>query len=159
MDGLSIRRAETRDIPALSALLYQVELIHHRGRPDLFRGPAAKYSRDELAVLLADETTPIFVCTDKSDVVLGYVFCRFKQHVNDDVMTDVKSLYIDDFCVEETCRGRGVGTLLIEHAKHFARETGCYNLTLNVWAFNESAIAFYEKSGLRPQKIGMETIL
>ena len=41
----------------------------------------------------------------------------------------------------------------------FARESGCYNVTLNVWSCNEGAMRFYEKMGLVPQKIGMEKIL
>ena len=52
-----------------------------------------------------------------------------------------------------------MGSALYEYVKDFAREQGCYNLTLNVWALNEGARRFYEKCGLRPQKIGMETIL
>ena len=41
----------------------------------------------------------------------------------------------------------------------FAKASGCYNVTLNVWSCNESAMKFYEKCGLVPQKVGMEVIL
>ena len=91
--------------------------------------------------------------------VVGYAFCIFQQRLNDNILTDIKSLYIDDLCVDEACRGQHVGSALYEYVKDFAREQGCYNLTLNVWALNEGARRFYEKCGLRPQKIGMETIL
>lgn len=43
--------------------------------------------------------------------------------------------------------------------QQYAKEQGCYNVTLNVWACNESARCFYEHCGLVPQKIGMEKIL
>ena len=74
-------------------------------------------------------------------------------------MTDIKTLYIDDLCVDEKFRGKGVGKELYEAALSLAKEKGCYNLTLNVWSCNESAIHFYESMGLIPQKIGMEMIL
>ena len=43
--------------------------------------------------------------------------------------------------------------------KKFAKEQGCYNVTLNVWECNPSARKFYEKAGLKPYKTGMEVIL
>lgn len=74
-------------------------------------------------------------------------------------MTDIKTLYIDDLCVDETMRGHHIGRMLYEAALDFAREHGCYNLTLNVWSCNENAMNFYQSCGLKPQKVGMEIIL
>lgn len=156
---MAIRTAQERDIPRLLSLLTQVDMVHHRGRPDLFKGPATKYTDQELRELLKDETRPIFVWTDENDTVMGYAFCIFQQHIKDNVMTDILTLYIDDLCVDESVRGSHIGTKLYNHVLSFAREKGCYNVTLNVWAFNESALKFYQKRGLKAQKIGMETIL
>lgn len=156
---MAIRTAQEKDIPRLLALLTQVDMVHHGGRPDLFRGPATKYTEQELRELLKDGRRPVFVWTDENDTVMGYAFCIFQRHIGDHVLTDILTLYIDDLCVDETARGRHIGTQLYEHVLSFAREKGCYNVTLNVWAFNEDALAFYRKRGLRPQKIGMEKIL
>ena len=71
----------------------------------------------------------------------------------------MRTLYIDDICVDETCRGQNVGKILYEHIHQFAKEMKFYNITLNVWSCNPSAKKFYEKMGLRPQKICMETII
>ena len=155
----AVRKAENRDIPNILRLLVQVDMVHHNGRPDLFKGPAVKYTEEQLRMILTDPDTPVFVRTDEADRVLGYVFGIFKQYKNDNILTDIRTLYIDDLCVDEAARGRGVGKTLYEFAVQFARETGCYNLTLNVWALNEGARRFYEKCGLVPQKYGMETIL
>ena len=92
-------------------------------------------------------------------MVLGYAFCIFQQHINDNILTDIKTLYIDDLCVDENIRGRHIGKQLYEAVLAFAREQGCYNVTLNVWSLNEPARKFYESCGLKPQKVGMETIL
>jgi len=139
-----IRRAIEKDIPRLGALLEQVNLVHHRGRPDLFK-LGKKYTDGELAAILTDQKKPILVWTDESDTVCGYAFCVYQQHVGSNLMTDVKTLYIDDLCVDETLRGRHIGKELYDAVLAMARENGCYNVTLNVWSCNESAMRFYEK--------------
>ena len=116
-------------------------------------------SFSELLELLSDERYYILVCAGECDEVLGYCFCIYQQHVDNSILTDIKTLYIDDLCVDEAQRGRHIGKELYEAAVAHARESGCYNLTLNVWSCNASATRFYESCGLKPQKIGMELIL
>lgn len=156
--NITVRRAEPRDIPAILRLLVQVNMVHHNGRPDLFKGPTTKYTADELAAILADDETPVFVCVDAHDAVLGHGFCVM-QHAGGQLMVEHDTLYIDDICVEETARGMGVGRALYAHILDYARARGCYNVTLNVWSCNPGAMAFYERLGMRPYKVGMEQLL
>ena len=156
---MNVRRAKEQDIPALLRLLVQVNLVHHNARPDLFKGPATKYTAEELKPLLADDRRPVFVCTDEADTVLGYAFCVMQEHPDDHILTNIRTLYLDDLCVEETARGRHVGKTLFDFVRDYAKEIGCYNLTLNVWSCNPSALRFYECMGMVPQKIGMELTL
>lgn len=155
---MNIRRAQIKDIPEIHELLAQVDMVHHVGRPDIFK-IGNKYNDDELPAIIADDNRPIFVATDEEDKTLGYAFCIFKQILNDNVLTDIKTLYIDDLCVFENLRGQHIGKELYEFCKNYAKKNGCYNLTLNVWSCNESAQRFYESVGMKPQKTGMETIL
>jgi ribosomal protein S18 acetylase RimI-like enzyme len=153
-----IRRAKEKDISKIGDLLSQVDLVHHNGRPDIFK-IGRKYSDDELKILLKDESRPILVSVDENDDVMGYCFCIFQQHIDNSVLTDIKTLYIDDLCVDEKLRGKHIGKELYEAAVKLAKDNDCYNLTLNVWSCNESAMRFYESCGLTPQKVGMEVIL
>ena len=154
-----IRRAENKDIPGLNKLLHQVLMVHHNGRPDLFKANVTKYTDEELTEIIKDETKPIFVAVDENEDVLGYCFCIHQQSLNNNILTDIKTLYIDDLCVNEINRGQHIGTALYEYVVQWAKENHYYNITLNVWSLNESAIKFYQKLGLLPQKIGMEKIL
>lgn len=154
-----IRRAENKDIPKIHELLVQVCMVHHAGRPDLFKKGARKYSDEQLEGLLADDSRPVFVAVDDAGTVAGYVFCIFEEHINDNVLYDMKTLYIDDLCVDEGRRGQHIGRQLYDYAAAFAKENGCYNLTLNVWSKNPAAMKFYESCGLVPQKIHMEAVL
>ena len=153
-----IRFAQEKDIPKIGDLLCQVDLVHHQGRPDLFK-IGRKYTDEELKIVLQDSTRPILVAVDDADRVLGYCFCMLQQHIDDHVLTDVKTLYMDDLCVDAACRGQHIGKGLYEAAVDLAKRLDCYNLTLNVWSCNPSAQRFYESLGMSPQKIGMEQIL
>ena len=156
---MNIRKATHSDIPSLLRLLSQVLDVHHKGRPDLFKGGAVKYTAEELRTLLADPMRPVFVSENEDGYITGYCFGIFQQHLDNNILTDIKTLYIDDLCIDETCRGQHIGTALYNYMKDFAKAEGCYNVTLNVWALNEGAIDFYKALGMKTQKIGMEEIL
>lgn len=156
---MEIRRAKSTDIDGLNKLLLQVLMVHHNGRPDLFKPNAKKYTDEELKEIIADDKKPIFVAVDEREEVLGYAFCVFQQHLNSNIFTDIKTLYIDDLCVDEEKRGMHIGKQLYEYVVEFAKQNSCYSVTLNVWSCNESAMKFYESCGLVPQKVGMEAIL
>lgn len=155
---MNIRRAAHGDMDKIKDLLLQVLTVHHNGRPDLFKANCRKYNDDELKNLIEDDTRPIFVGEDNG-IVKGYAFCIIKESKGDNVLCDMKTLYIDDLCVDEGCRGQGVGRTIYEYVKNYAKEIGCYNLTLNVWSCNPPAEKFYKSCGLRPQKTTMETVL
>ena len=150
-----IRLATEHDIPGLLHLLRQVGQVHHEIRPDIFRDGALKYDENALAELLRDENRPVFVSA-RDNQILGYCFC-IRRGFGDSVMVPRKEIYIDDLCVDETCRGQGIATALYRHVCTWAKEEeGCAFLTLNVWNGNDSAMAFYEKMGMRPRSITMD---
>lgn len=156
---MTVRRAQLKDISKINDLLMQVCLVHRDGRPDLFKSGAKKYTDAELAEIILDDSRPVFVAADENDAVTGYAFCVFQQHYGHNILTDIKTLYIDDLCVDGLLRGRHIGKTLYEAVLKFAKEHGCYNVTLNVWSCNEAALGFYKSCGLVPQKICMEKIL
>lgn len=153
-----IRLACDKDIDDILRLLVQVNMVHHIARPDIFNGPATKYTKEELLKLLKDPKRPIFVYDDNNHVI-GYAFCIHQHHPNDNILTDIKTLYIDDLCVDENSRGKHIGHKLYDYVIDYAKKNGYYNVTLNVWNGNERALRFYESLGLTVQKIGMEKIL
>ncbi len=156
---MTIRKAKNSDLEGIKSLLLQVLTVHHNGRPDIFKAGCRKYTDEQILEIIADEKTPVLIAADEEDRVMGYAFCIFQQHIDSNILTDIRTLYIDDLCVDENIRGQHIGSTLYNAVLDFARENGCYNVTLNVWSCNESAMRFYEKMELVPQKIGMEKIL
>ncbi len=154
-----IRRANIEDMEGINSLLRQVLYVHHVDRPDIFKAQGKKYRDEELEAIIKDDRTPLFVAVDEQGRVLGHCFCVINQVEDHSSLVDAKNLYIDDLCIDESARGQHIGKEMYEFALEFARSIGCYNVTLNVWAKNESALKFYEKMGLSVQKFGMEKIL
>ena len=102
-----VRKAGKKDIQAIIELLHQVDMVHHVIRPDLFKPNTTKYNEQELEALLDDESKPIFVFDDGQ--VLGHAFCMVTEVKDDKLLQNIKTLYIDDICVNEKARGQHVG--------------------------------------------------
>lgn len=157
---MNIRRAVASDLTGINKLLFEVEDIHRRGRPDLFRPGAKKYSDEELLILFKDDSAPVFVAVDEeSGTVLGYAFCKLEVHEGEHAMLDRRTLYLDDLCVDESQRGKHIGRSLYDFVLEYARSLGCYNVTLHAWECNPKAIAFYRHLGMKPLYTALETIL
>ena len=154
-----IRRAEEHDADGVLKLLSQVLEIHAKIRPDIFVPGTTKYSREEVHEIFKNDMTPVYVAVDEQDRVMGYAFCVIKSQPASANLVPFTSIYIDDLCVDTRERGKHLGEALFNHVKEEARRLGCYEITLNVWAGNDSAQGFYEKMGLKPQKTQMEYIL
>ncbi|MDE5874686.1 MAG: GNAT family N-acetyltransferase [Muribaculaceae bacterium] len=157
--NLQIRIASDKDLERIIALLGQVNDVHADGRPDLFCHGSTKYTRDELKGIIRNPKSPVFVACDENNYVVGYCFCMIKDNSESNNLRPVKTLYIDDLCVDEKFRGQHIGGDIYRFVRKYATESGFHNITLNVWSCNPSALRFYESIGMKPMKIGMEEIL
>ena len=156
---VSIRRAEEKNVDRIVELLKVIAKEHHKGRPDLFATGRKKYSHRELRGILEEPDRVVFVAVDENDYVVGYLFSYIIDQKRNSLFNDIKTLYIDDLCVDESCRGMGIGKRLFAHSIEFGKAYGCYNIELNVWSFNEKAIEFYKKLGMDTQCYKMEYII
>ncbi len=156
---LIIRRAVRKDLPAVIKLLHEVLEVHAALRPDIFISGTTKYTEEELLEIFANENTPVFVAVNEKDEPLGHLFCIVQDHDATPNTGAYKTLYIDDLCVDEAARGLGVARKLYTHACDYAKQIGCFNVTLHVWEGNDRARAFYEKMGMGIQSTTMEQVL
>lgn len=156
---MKIRNAQARDSDKIINLLQQVLDLHAKIRPDIFIPGTTKYTPEELKGLLNDQEKPIYVAVDDEDRVIGYAFCQITEQPFSTNMIPFKSMFIDDLCVDSTCRGQHIGEQLFDYVKAQAKKIGCYEVTLNVWAGNTGAERFYEKMGMKTKERMMEYIL
>ena len=153
--AICIRRAKEEDAEAIGRILFEVHAVHHAIRPDLFLEGKRKYDEGEVKALI--DRTPVLVAEEAGEV-LGYAVC-FLEETKGGSMAAHKTLYLDDLCVDEAFRKRGVGRRLFAAAEALARELNCYDLTLNVWEDNDAARAFYDNLGMKPLKTYLEKVL
>ena len=152
-----IRLATTNDIPRLLELLHQVNMVHYERRPDIFKPHTTKYNAEQLQDLLLQPDKAIFVYEDEG--VQGYAFVQMEDMHDDILLQDMRTLYIDDICVDEQARGKHVGKQLFDHVRAYAEKLGCGAITLNVWEGNDAAMAFYRKLGMSVRKTCMEMMI
>lgn len=156
---MHIRRAEKKDLPVVHKLLQEVLEVHASIRPDIFIPGTTKYTDDQLLQIFASDETPVFVAVDDRDEVLGHIFTVMQKPAFSTNMVDRKILYIDDLCVDERARGQHVGSALYRYVKEYARQQGCYEVTLNVWEGNDAARTFYDRMGMQVKETTLEEIL
>ena len=149
MNTTLIRNSNPNDTDSVYSLLCIIANLHKNGRPDMFHDLISKYTPQEVYERLSKDENGVFVAEQDGRVV-GYVFCDIIKEGNG------LTLYIDDLCVDPEVRSRGIGRMLIDRAKEYAKEKNCGFLMLNVWEFNENAVAFYEKYGFSTRTRHME---
>lgn len=156
---MDIRKAEEKDIKEIMRLLVQVNDIHAEGRPDIFIKGLTKYDEESLREIIGNPDTPVFAAVNTDGSMAGYCFCIVEDHSGYVNLRPIKTLYIDDLCVDAKMRGQRVGQRLFDYVKKYAKDTGFYNVTLNVWTCNPGAMGFYESMGMKEMKKVMEMVL
>lgn len=153
-----IRIADEKDIPSINSLLEQVLLVHHTGRPDIFKKEGAKYTDAELKAIIEDEFTPVFVYSEEGRI-LGHCFCQIIDRQEGNSTYAYKTLYVDDLCVDKSARGKGIGKALMDFVKEYAKKNNFYNITLHAWECNPKAVKFYESLGMKIQQYTFEDVI
>ena len=97
----------------------------------------------------AGDWSDAFVAVDAADRAIGLVALVRQE----DPFTGHPRAYVDALVVDPDARGRGVGAALLRFAEAWARERGCREVCLDVFAGNAGAIAFYERVGFRPDHV------
>ncbi|MFQ6077792.1 MAG: GNAT family N-acetyltransferase [Thermodesulfobacteriota bacterium] len=78
---------------------------------------------------------------------LPHVFCKSDGPARSKDF--IFGIIADNLAVKQNFRRSGVGRSLIKRAHQWAVDKGLAQVELNVWEFNEGAIAFYEKLGYK----------
>ncbi len=153
-----IRKAEKKDAPELVEILKTIAELHHQGRPDFFLS-GSKYKVRDIEEKIDNPDEVILVAVNEDDRVIGYTMSKIYERGGDGILAKMKTMYIDDVCVSESFRGCGTGHKLMDATVKEAENAGCHNAELNVWAFNDNAIKFYESCGMTKQRQYMEIVL
>ncbi len=152
---MQIRNMILEDYQEVDRLMAQVHQLHVDGRPDLYINVEHIYSYEQFKEMVENEDM-ITILAEEEDCVVGICIVSMRSKT---CMVKRRTAYMEDLCVDEVCREKGIGKKLFLYAKEKAKEMGAERLDLMVWDFNESARIFYEKMGMNPQRYIYETKL
>lgn len=144
-----LRTAVIGDCERIRPLQKEIADVHHNGRPDLFKTEARHFTREAFAERLKNPSHTIYIAETDTGEVVGYAFAWIIFYRNHSTYIDFDCFYIDDVCVLQSYRRKGIGKRLFECCKQKAQEEKCKMIELGVWGFNKDAIAFYEICGMR----------
>ena len=147
---IEIRVARPADAEMIASLSAEVQAHHAHALPHLFK-PVGPNTFPPAAVreLLDDAERIVLVACADSDVV-GYASARIERRAETPFRHSMASLCVQWMGVSSRWRRKGVGRALINALRDAAATRDVASLTLDVWAFNTDACAFYAAVGFRP---------
>jgi diamine N-acetyltransferase len=155
-----IRKASEIDYVDVSKLVAQIHEIHVTARPDIYSSDPCPMGEEYFVELINDENSFILVAEDTGiDKVVAYMVIRINTAPHRKIHKQRKYINIDDLCVDETYRGRGLGKKLMNYIVEYAKEIEINCIELGVTEFNKEAVLFYESIGMKTRSRRMELFI
>ena len=151
---MELREAKRNDIEEVSKILLEVADLHEKERPDIFKAKTLEEIKKDVSKSLIDKNSKVIVYEEEK--ILGVIIYKIKIVENHKSLKDSKILWVDEIGVKEGYKKHGIGKKLMSYAKEEAKKGNYDRLELNCWSFNENAIEFYKKIGMKEQRINLE---
>ncbi|MEW6357285.1 MAG: GNAT family N-acetyltransferase [Planctomycetota bacterium] len=143
----NIRKATEKDYAAVCALFAEGDGMHREALPHVFRDPGAPARTKEFFTETIKNSDAVLFVAEQDGKLIGMIHAVLRSAPAIPLFVPRRYAVIDNVVVEESHRRSGIGAALMEHVHRWAFEKGVTQVELNVWEFNEGAIAFYEKLG------------
>lgn len=158
MEGkVEIAEAASSDERDIARLSYQVGKMHDDALPDYFC-PTSEAEHLEVIQKMMKDAKAIVLKAVYDGKVCGFA-CLYLQDTPRKGFVHSKIGYIYNFGVDEAYQRRGIGAMLLEKAEDFLREKGAETVELNVFLFNQRALAFYKKYGYQALDVNLQKVL
>ncbi|HEY3416736.1 MAG TPA: GNAT family N-acetyltransferase [Armatimonadota bacterium] len=144
---MDVRRAGVGDAECISALNAEIQEIHRKALPDLFKpAEGGVFPAEQVRELMEDPDIFFWVAEEDGEAI-GFCFAAIQRREENTFRYAMEMLVVEAIGVSEAARSKGVGKKLMEAAVALARERGIRRVMLDVWSFNARAHAFYEELG------------
>jgi diamine N-acetyltransferase len=151
---IHLREATKNDYDAVHQIQRQVHEIHTKKRPDHYKMADTTLDKEYFNNLIDGEDKKVFLLEEEQPI--AYTILTIKHTEERPILIPKKVVYMDDFGVDHTYRGKGMGRIFFEKVLEFAKNIEADSLELGVWEFNENAIKFYESMNLKTKMRRME---
>lgn len=147
-----IELANLKDCAEVNRLARQIHQLHVDWRPDIYQMPEELFSEEQFQELIG--TRQMYV-GKLNGIVVGYAILKIREY-NWPAVVYRRVMVLDQLCVEETLRGHGLGTAMMEDIRALAKAFGCTDMQLGVYPQNDAAVSFYQKCGFMIRSINMQ---
>ena len=155
---MKIREVELRDVKQVAKIMDQVQKLHCKNRPDIFKERTIDELEKQVIETINENENVIIVAENDSQEIVGILKYKIRI-IEEGSRPNLKPnsiLSISELGVEESWRGKGIGRQLMNEAENIKRRLGCERLELNCWSFNEKAMEFYASCGMKIQRVFLE---
>jgi len=144
--------AAAADREAVNEIAGQVHAMHVSWRPDIYEMPEEQFTEERFSEAVRERQLYV---AKLDGVVVGYALLKKCTYDWPGVVKRTVMM-IDEFGVHETCRGHGIGKIIMEDIHALAKAFRCTDLQLRVYPQNDEAVGFYQRCGFEIQNIGMQ---
>ncbi|MEK4628632.1 MAG: GNAT family N-acetyltransferase [Solibacillus sp.] len=146
--NIHIVKAQKSDFHTVNSIVREGHDEHAIALPHVFKQVEEVMPYNYFCELLDDSASDILLAKINEEVV-GFAVMEIAESPTFESMTPRKFAYMNDFGVKEAYHRHGIGKQLFQACVDWANTNDVHHLELNVWEFNEKAILFYEKFGLK----------
>lgn len=150
-----VRLAREDELERVNEIRKMVNDVHVNGRPDIFKAGFDDALKNYIYEIWNAENKDIFVA-ERDGIICGFACIQYVDRSETPFMAARKFYSVDEFGVDEKFRRQGIATELIEFIRSEAKRLGMNRVELNMWEFNEGALAFYEAVGFKTYRRYME---
>lgn len=156
MENVIVRYAKREELEAVNKIRKQVNEVHVKGRPDIFREDGWQFIEPFVYTRFDEENSGVIVAAIEDEIV-GFAVVQYIVRPESPYNKEQKYFHIEEFGVNEAHRRKGIATAMIDFVKEDARKRGFKKIELDMWEFNQDALAFYESAGLKTFRRYMES--
>lgn len=156
MGKINVRYAKREELEAVNRIRKQVNDVHVKGRPDIFREDGWQDIGPHIYTRFDEDNSGVIVATKENEIV-GFATVQYIDKPESVYNRERKFYRIEEFGVDENHRRKGIATALVDFTKEDAKERGYDKIELDMWEFNAGALAFYESVGFKTYRRYMES--
>jgi ribosomal protein S18 acetylase RimI-like enzyme len=142
---------ETKDYRLIAALNEEVQNLHARLHPEMFK-PFDKFEMEKALENYLNEPNTYAYLAMQQGVEIGCAVFFIREAKENAFHYNIKTLYIDQISVLSKYQRTGAGKYLMDQAEKLAREKSIHKIELDHWSANVVAASYFRKSGYQLYK-------
>ena len=146
---INIRQATLGDYSAVCEVYEEIDTQHREHLPHIFQktdGPARE--KEYFSELVSNADIGFFVA-DVAGEIIGFGHVVLVRSHDFPILVPRQYAVVDCIAIKSGFQHHGIGKALMLEMQAWAEINGASAIELNVYEFNQNAIAFYERLGYR----------